>query len=71
MTERIDDQELAEQGLKLARLRTDHADLGAATEALEMVGGDRMRIQRLKKWKLRLKDEIVRLEDVLTPDIIA
>ena len=71
MTERIDDQSLAADGLRLARLRTEHADLDAATEALAMVGGDPMRIQRLKKWKLRIKDEIGRLEDAITPDIIA
>ena len=71
MTERIDDQEDALVALRLARLRTEHTDLDAATEALAMVGGDRMRIQRLKKWKLRIKDEIARLEDELTPDIIA
>ena len=71
MTERIDDQSLAADGLRLARLRAEHADLDAATEALAMVGGDPMRIQRLKKWKLRIKDEIIRLEDTLTPDIIA
>ena len=71
MTERISDQEQALTALKLARLRREHSDLGSATEALEMVGGDRMQVQRLKKWKLRIKDEIVRLEDELTPDIIA
>ena len=71
MTERIDDQTQAEAHMRLARLRTEHADLDAAAEALEMVGGDRMRVQRLKKWKLRIKDQIVRLEDELTPDIIA
>ena len=71
MTERISDQEQALTALKLARLRREHNDLGSATEALEMVGGDRMQVQRLKKWKLRIKDEIVRLEDELTPDIIA
>ena len=67
----IDDQEDAEQHLRLARLRAEHGDLDAATEALAAVGGDRMRIQRLKKWKLRLRDEIARLEDQLMPDIIA
>ena len=71
MTERIDDQTLAEQHLKLARLRTEHADLDAAADALAAIGGDRMRVQRLKKWKLRLKDQIAALEDELTPDIIA
>ena len=67
----IDDQEDAESHLRLARLRMEHGDLDAATEALAAVGGDRMRIQRLKKWKLRLRDEIVTLEDSLLPDIIA
>lgn len=71
MTERIDDQANAADALKLARLRTEHADLDAATEALIVVGGDRMRVQRLKKWKLRIKDQIIRLEDEITPDIIA
>ena len=67
----IDDQEDAELHMRLARLRTEHGDLDAATEALVAVGGDRMRIQRLKKWKLRIRDDIVALEDRLTPDIIA
>ena len=71
MTESIDDQSLAEVHMRLARLRTNHADLDAAADALEALGGDRMRVQRLKKWKLRIKDEITRLEDELTPDIIA
>ena len=65
------DQSRAEAHLRLARLRAEHGDLDAATEALAAMGGDRMRIQRLKKWKLRLKDEITRLEDDLLPDIIA
>ena len=43
-----------------------------AIEALErMVAGDQLQIQRLKKRKLSLKDRINRLEDQLTPDIIA
>ena len=67
----IADQSDAEKHLRLARLRTEHADLDAAADALARVGGDRMRVQRLKKWKLRLKDEIIRLEDELMPDIIA
>ena len=36
-----------------------------------MVAGDQLQIQRLKKRKLVLKDRITRLEDQLTPDIIA
>jgi hypothetical protein len=36
-----------------------------------MVAGDQLQVQRLKKRKLSLKDQIIRLEDQLTPDIIA
>jgi hypothetical protein len=43
-----------------------------AIDALEsMVAGDQLQVQRLKKRKLSLKDQIIRLEDQLTPDIIA
>jgi hypothetical protein len=57
---------------QLARLKQEHRDLDTAIEALErMVAGDQLQIQRLKKRKLALKDQINRLEDQLTPDIIA
>ncbi|HEV2557140.1 MAG TPA: DUF465 domain-containing protein [Microvirga sp.] len=57
---------------ELARLKQEHRDLDTAIEALEnMVAGDQLQIQRLKKRKLVLKDRIIRLEDQLTPDIIA
>lgn len=57
---------------RLATLRVEHEDLDAAVEALEAVPmPDQIRIARLKKKKLALRDEIVRLEDQLTPDIIA
>jgi hypothetical protein len=57
---------------ELARLKQEHRDLDTAIEALErMVAGDQLQVQRLKKRKLFLKDRILRLEDQLTPDIIA
>lgn len=57
---------------KLNRLRTEHRDLDAAIEALASTGiPDQLQIARLKKRKLRLKDEISVLEDELIPDIIA
>lgn len=62
----------AELELELSRLKQEHRDLDTAIEALErMVAGDQLQIQRLKKRKLSLKDRINRLEDQLTPDIIA
>jgi hypothetical protein len=57
---------------RLATLRVEHEDLDAAVVALEGVAQpDQIRVARLKKKKLALRDEIVRLEDQLTPDIIA
>ena len=64
--------ETADLEAELARLKQEHRDLDSAIEALEsMVAGDQLQIQRLKKRKLVLKDQIMRLEDQLTPDIIA
>jgi hypothetical protein len=57
---------------RLVRLRTEHRDLDAAIEALRGTAGpDQLQLARLKKRKLRLKDEIAALEDALIPDIIA
>ncbi|MGO4523814.1 YdcH family protein [Microvirga sp. 2MCAF35] len=64
--------DLAELEAELARLKQEHRDLDMAIDALEsMVAGDQLQVQRLKKRKLSLKDQIIRLEDQLTPDIIA
>ncbi len=56
---------------RLATLRVEHEDLDASIAALTRLGHDQIRIARLKKKKLGLRDEIVRMEDALTPDIIA
>ena len=57
---------------ELERLKQEHRDLDAAIEALTSVpGSDRLQIQRLKKRKLQLRDQITRIEDQLFPDIIA
>lgn len=57
---------------RLANSKVEHQDLDAAVAALEAkLRPDQIQIARLKKKKLRLRDEIVRLEDQLTPDIIA
>ena len=57
---------------RLADLRQDHADLDQAVQAIALSPlPDMMLIARLKRKKLVLKDEIGRLEDLLTPDIIA
>ena len=56
----------------LARLMQEHRDLDAAIEALQNAPGrDLLPIQRLKKHKLQLRDRIGKIQDQLTPDIIA
>lgn len=57
---------------RIQLLRQEHRDLDAAIDAL--VAGsapDQLQIARLKKRKLRLRDEIAMLEDQMIPDIIA
>ena len=62
----------AERAARLEYLKTEHRDLDAAIDALrEMPRPDQLQIARLKKRKLRLRDEISVLEDMLVPDIIA
>ncbi|MGK6357110.1 YdcH family protein [Sphingomonas sp. DT-207] len=57
---------------KLEALRSEHRDLDVAIDALLAgSGADQLRIARLKKRKLKLRDEIALLEDQLIPDIIA
>ncbi|HTU10717.1 MAG TPA: DUF465 domain-containing protein [Allosphingosinicella sp.] len=57
---------------RLAVLRTEHRDLDSAIEALgNMNTSDDVQLARLKKRKLRLKDEIKILEDMVVPNIIA
>jgi hypothetical protein len=70
----MDMDALTEEALqtRLAEIRQDHADFDAAIQALSLSPlPDMMLIGRLKRKKLLLKDEIARIEDMLTPDIIA
>ena len=57
---------------RLEALQSEHRDLD---DVIARITGDapfdQLQIQRLKKRKLALKDEISRLEDLLLPDIIA
>lgn len=57
---------------RLEALRSEHRGLDDEVRALTMCGVvDQLKIMRLKRRKLSLKDEIFRLEDILNPDIIA
>jgi hypothetical protein len=58
--------------LRLALVRSEHSDLDAAIAALiEQGTPDQLQLARLKKRKLRLKDEMMMLESQLVPNIIA
>ena len=58
--------------IELIYLRETHRDLDHTIEALYFtVSSDPLSLKRLKRNKLALKDKIARLEDKLTPDIIA
>ena len=53
-------------------LQREHRDLDDAIAALDSAGrADPLTVRRLKKRKLMLKDQIQRISDELTPDIIA
>jgi hypothetical protein len=68
----MDDIEIETMRRKLEELKTEHRDLDEIIGRVESIGPfDQIRIQRLKKRKLVLKDQIMRLESQLLPDIIA
>lgn len=57
---------------RLNALRQEHTDLDASIEALgHMPVPDQLMIARLKRKKLILRDEIVKIEARILPDIIA
>jgi hypothetical protein len=56
---------------RLHELRSEHRDLDTVIARLEGSLTDQLQTQRLKKRKLKLKDEIAWLEGRLVPDIIA
>lgn len=67
--DRVNQEELRK---RLEILKVEHRDLDAAIDALTLAGAnDQLQIARLKKRKLKLKDQIALIEDYLIPDIIA
>ena len=58
--------------LELRQLRERHRQLDTEIHALRETGAvDMLKLGRMKKIKLKLKDQIASIEDSLTPDIIA
>ena len=68
----MDSSENEEMRQRLEELRVAHRDLDDAIDALTETGrADMIRLQRLKRQKLALKDRIAKVENALLPDIIA
>ena len=67
----MSDQEQTEIRLEYAKLKQEHTDFDAAINAMIQTGCDALRIQRMKKKKLVIKDRLSKLEDQIIPDIIA
>ncbi len=65
----MDHQEMLK--VRLTGLKTEHRDLDEAIVRMEEGIPDMLMLRRMKKRKLLLKDMITRLEDEITPDIIA
>ena len=56
---------------KLHELRSEHRDLDTVIARISAGPVDQLQLQRLKKRKLMLKDEVSWLESRLIPDNIA
>jgi hypothetical protein len=67
-----DDKKKAAIRARIAELRQRHGDLDDTIAGLEAAPYvDQLRLRRLKKQKLQLKDELARLESLLIPDLDA
>ncbi len=65
----MDEKELQ---ARLELLTQEHRDLDAAIDAIRALPGhDQLQLARLKKRKLKLRDEMQQVSDLLLPDIIA
>jgi hypothetical protein len=64
--------ELFQRLERLRELRIEHRDLDDVIERLQLdLRVDELQLKRLKKRKLLLKDQIIRLESELIPDLNA
>ena len=69
MNESVDKEDLER---RLEELKSEHRDLDDVIARIsEEAPFDQIQVQRLKKRKLQLKDEIAKIESLLLPDIIA
>jgi hypothetical protein len=69
---RLSEAEKERLKIELEELKSEHRDLDdVIARVTDTAPFDQLKVQRLKKRKLVLKDEIRRIEGLLLPDIIA
>ena len=68
----LNEEEIQQARSDLIELRLEHSDLDHAIELmLQNNYVDQLRLRRMKKRKLKLKDSILRLESMVIPDMDA
>lgn len=68
----MNEAEIEQLRQRLFELKSEHRDLDdVIAQIAEKAPFDQIQISRLKKRKLLLKDQILRIESRLLPDIIA
>ncbi len=68
----LNEEEIQQARNDLIELRLEHSDLDHAIELmLQNNYVDQLRLRRMKKRKLKLKDSILRLESMIIPDMDA
>lgn len=71
-TMQLPEEERAQIRLRIAQLEIEHRDLDSVIDRLAAdPTQDELRMRRLKKRKLMLKDQVARLRARLIPDIVA
>lgn len=72
MSESLSEEELEEIRSRVEALRLEHSDLDQVINHLvHDKAFEELKIKRLKKRRLQLKDQLSRLENKLIPDILA
>ncbi len=72
MTPELTDEEISQIQHEITELKLEHQDLDEIVERLMQDAEiEELKVKRLKKRKLLIKDRISRLEDKLIPDILA
>jgi len=68
----LNEEQIEQIRHRIAELSIEHRDLDdIISRLMQDASPDELQVRRLKKRKLWLKDEITRLQILITPDILA